>query len=117
MRRTWDSKDTAALATLLSGLTLGPIPPGAATGAGLTLIEESPVCHFVASINLELCSTSGYFEVHAAGSNPWPKAAMPLGNAPGETMPRRVRVTLRLLEGAAERTERVMQREIWLPVE
>lgn len=117
MRRTWDAKDSKALGVLLAGLSSGPVSPGAAAAAGLTLIEEAPVCHFVASMNLEFCGSDAYHQVHEAGTNPWPATAMPIGDLSGEGMPRRVRVTLRLIEGSAERVERVMQREIWMPVE
>jgi type II secretory pathway pseudopilin PulG len=116
-RRTWTVSDSKALGAYLAGMPAGPVPPSAAAGAGLTEMEEAPLCHYVASANVELCGRDGYYEVHAFGANPWPASAMPIGDVAGEGLPRRIRVTLRLIEGAAERAERVMQREFWLPVE
>jgi hypothetical protein len=43
---------------------------------------------------------------------------MPVGDAllTDPRFPRRFRITMRVIEGAAERQERIFQREIWCPL-
>lgn len=117
-RRLWDvTKDSAW--TLLAGLKDGvPLDVAAATGAGMVLLEEGDLCHYVLSMNLEVFANDVYWQLHDGGANPWPAAVLPVGDSPSDPgLPRKFRVTLRVIEGAAERTERCHQREIWLPVE
>ena len=43
---------------------------------------------------------------------------MPLGDAVGvePVTPRKMRISLRVIEGAGERQERLIEREVWVPL-
>ncbi|MBI2919966.1 MAG: type II secretion system protein [Planctomycetes bacterium] len=117
-RRLWDvTKDSAW--SLLAGLADGaPLDVAAATGAGMVLLEEGDLCHYVLSMNIEVFANETYWQIHDGGANPYAAAVLPVGDSPSDPgLPRKIRLTLRVIEGAAERTERCHQREIWLPVE
>lgn len=101
-------------------------PPGPSP-ATMTLIEDADLCHWIVSFNIECyhyiaASAPGplnpkYYELNESG-NPYVAAVMPLGDLPGSepVIPRKLRMSLRVIEGAAERQERLLQREVWLPL-
>ncbi|MCC6741043.1 MAG: type II secretion system protein [Planctomycetia bacterium] len=121
------------LTTPLSNMATGPLvttntltPPGPSP-ATMTLIEDADLCHWVVSFNLEVYhynaaaapgpSNPKYYELNEAGS-PYTVAVMPLGDLPGSepVVPRKIRLSLRVIEGAGERQERLIQREVWVPL-
>lgn len=121
------------LTTPLSNAATGPLvttnnltPPGPSP-ATMTLIEDADLCHWIVSFNLEVYHYNAaaalgptnpkFYELTEAGS-PYTPAVMPLGDLPGSepVLPRKIRITLRVIEGAAERQERMMQREVWVPL-
>jgi len=118
LRRLWLVKSSTAWAALAGAAGGKPLDIAAATSAGFTLIEESPLCHYVTSMNVEVFADGVYYQLHDGGANPYPASMMPLGDDPSDPgMPRKIRVTLRVLDGAAERAERCLMREIWIPLE
>jgi prepilin-type N-terminal cleavage/methylation domain-containing protein len=108
--------------TVTSNLT----PPGPSP-ATMTLVEDADLCHWIVSFNVEVYhydatkppspTNPKYYELSESG-NPYVKAVMPLGDLPGSepVVPRKMRISLRVIEGAAERQERLIQREVWVPL-
>lgn len=94
---------------------------------GMTLLEEADLCHWIVSFNIEVYQYNAaaapgptnpkFFELDEPG-NPYVKAVMPLGKAVGSepVVPRKLRFSMRVIEGAAERQERLLQREVWMPL-
>jgi len=107
-------------------VTSNMVPPGPSP-ATMVLIEDADLCHWIVSFNVEVYNYNAaaapgptnpkYYELNEAG-NPYVKAVMPLGDLPGmePVIPRKMRISLRVIEGAAERQERLMQREVWVPL-
>lgn len=133
-RRVWALP--AAIATLraqqAAGVPITEAMPGPLTATsakapgvygGMTLIEDADLCHWVVSFDIEVLeyapsappgpANPGYHELD--GTTVYVPAVMPLGDAPGAEpeIPRKVRISLRVIEGAAERQERLVQREVW----
>ncbi|MEK7467394.1 MAG: prepilin-type N-terminal cleavage/methylation domain-containing protein [Planctomycetota bacterium] len=112
-RRTWRITKDAALGVVKGAL---PLNLSAATAAGLELIEENTLHQFVMSMNVELFENPAWRELHATGSALI--AALPIGDVAGEpVLPRKVRISLRVIEGSGENCERLFQRECWVPAE
>lgn len=137
-RRLWTISTAGALTKLTTQqkstiplFTPMPTPTSLATGAGsapdFLLIEEGDLCHWVLSFNIEAywddtpADPNGpgkYSELDEGAPMPFQKAIMPVGDIiPGDpAFPRKFRVTMRVIEGAGERQERVFQRDIWAPL-
>jgi type II secretory pathway pseudopilin PulG len=115
-RRLWRIDKDSALA-LLGGLKDGrPLDIAAATAAGLTLLEEAGLSHFVLSMNIEVFVNGEFLQVHDSANGL--AGSLPLGDTAGDPgIPRKLRVTLRVVEGASEWMERCHQREVWIPGE
>jgi prepilin-type N-terminal cleavage/methylation domain-containing protein len=102
------------------------LPPGPSP-ATMTLIEDGDLCHWIVSFNIECLvynpaaapgpTNPKYYEMDEAGT-PYVKGIMPLGDAVGvePVTPRKMRISLRVIEGAGERQERLIEREIWVPL-
>lgn len=112
-RRVWRVKTAAGLGAVKGSL---PLSVAAATAAGLELVEESTLHQYVMSMNVELFENPAWRELHAAGSPLL--AALPIGDVVTDpALPRKVRLSLRVIEGAGENCERLFQRECWVPAE
>jgi len=112
-RRLWKVPTDSMLAIVKGTL---PLSVSAATLAGLCLIEESTLHQFVMSMNFELFENPDWRELHAAGSAL--TSALPIGDVAGDpVLPRKVRLSLRVIEGSGENCERLFQRECWIPAE
>jgi prepilin-type N-terminal cleavage/methylation domain-containing protein len=76
--------------------------------------ENTDLCHFVLSFNIEVFDTAETKLKQLKDTS----FKYPIGdNKPeNEKIPRGIRVSLRVVANAAERTERIIQREIWIPV-
>lgn len=137
-RRLWSITTAAALTKLTTQqkttiplFTPMPSPaalvPGSGSAPDFLLIEEGDLCHWVLSFNLEPywddtpADPNGpgkYSEMDEGSPMPYQKAIMPVGDTlPGDpAFPRKIRVTMRVSEGAGERQERVFQRDVWVPL-
>lgn len=95
------------------------------------------LCEYVLSFNIEVYSRSGsfaapggaetarYWQLNQSG-HPFRASAnissppYLIGDAhtpqPGEGLPRALRITMRVCDGAAERTERLVSRVVWIPM-
>jgi prepilin-type N-terminal cleavage/methylation domain-containing protein len=112
-RRVWRVTKDSALDTVKGAL---PLNLATATSAGLALIEEGTLHQYVMSMNIELFENPGWRELHAGGSALI--SALPIGDVAGEpSLPRKIRVSLRVIEGSGENCERLFQRECWVPAE
>lgn len=112
-RRVWRTGSASSLGAVKGAL---PMNAGAATSAGLVLVDESVLHQFVMSMNVEVFEAGKWRELHDTGSATI--AALPIGDGAGDPgMPRKVRLTLRVVEGAGENCERLFQRECWIPAE
>lgn len=112
-RRVWRVTTAAALGAVKGSL---PLVVASATAAGLQLVEENTLHQYVMSMNVELFENPAWRELHAAGSAL--VAALPIGDVTTDpVLPRKVRVTLRVIEGSGENCERLFQRECWVPAE
>lgn len=101
-------------------------------GSTMPLLEEADLCHWVVSFNVELFvydpSKSPIPAFHELDdpAHPYTASVMPLGDGkpyqpqpfppamkvePEPEAPRKFRITLRVIEGAGERQERIVQRE------
>ncbi|NUN47333.1 MAG: type II secretion system protein [Candidatus Brocadiae bacterium] len=106
--------------------TAPPVLAPPFTFMSMPLIEEGDLCHWVMSFNIEACydasptdptNPATYMELDGAG-NPYLSSVMPLGDAlaTDPRIPRKFRITIRVIEGAGERQERTFQREVWCPL-
>lgn len=112
-RRIWRIGKSSSLSAVK-----GPIPmdTAAATAAGLVLVSDEVLHQFVMSLNLEIFEKGNWYEIHDKASTVL--AAMPIGDVVGDpAMPRKLRVTMRVIEGAVESCERLLQREILIPAQ
>ncbi len=100
----------------------------AAAGSPEMTLERAALCHYVLSLNLE------YFGNVGGQVRPFPPTAGPCWGGPGGTpapvgagtplsnpnlhprLPLGVRLTLRVVEGAGERQERMITRTVWIPL-
>lgn len=86
--------------------------------------EIGDLCHYVVSFNVEvqhqpLGQPIRYWQLEESGHPFGPTAPYPLGDkspADESRPPTKIRVSLRIVEGAAELQERVIIRDIWLPM-
>ena len=85
---------------------------------GLVAVQDTELCHYVVSFNLEYLANNQMFS--QLDPSPFPKGD-PLGDNKGAndtTTPYRIpaiRVTLVIVEDIAERQERTIQKVMWLP--
>ena len=129
-----------AVSVPLFGTAYPIVPPyvpqvaGFGSAPDLVLLEEGDLCHWVVSFNVEVywddtptdpSQPGRWDELSAPAPNPYLKAIMPVGDVvPPQpvgvvvdpTIPRKFRLTMRVIEGAAERQERIFQREVWAPL-
>lgn len=110
------------------------VPPGPSPGT-MKLIEDGDLCHWIVSFNIECLNydrskvpsaTNPAFLDLTVAPNAYVKAKMPLGGLgiplPGTpagsvaNVPGKLRITLRVIESAGERQERLIEREIWVPL-
>lgn len=136
-RRLWTVGTATSLVQLVTQQLAGvpifspmPSPTILSVGAGLppnlVLLEEGDLCHWVVGFNIEVyyddtpADPNGpgkWVELSASG-HPYTKTIMPVGDNVGTdpVFPRKLRITMRIIEGAGERQERMFQREIWAPL-
>ncbi|MCE9584299.1 MAG: type II secretion system GspH family protein, partial [Planctomycetes bacterium] len=96
-------------------VTSSLLPPGPSP-ATMTLIEDGDLCHWIVSFNIECLNYNPaaapgptnpkYYELTESG-NVYVKGVMPLGDAVGvePVTPRKMRISLRVIDGAGERQE------------
>ncbi|MCE9584290.1 MAG: type II secretion system GspH family protein [Planctomycetes bacterium] len=112
-RRVWRIAKDTGLAAVKAPI---PMNTAVATAAGLQLVSDDVLHQYVMSMNLEIFEGGKWLEVHDKGSILL--KAMPIGDVSGDPgMPRKLRVSMRVIEGSGESCERLFQREMWIPAE
>jgi hypothetical protein len=122
---------------LTQSITGSTPPPFIPPTSPATLPQMGALCEYVLSFNIEVYSRSGsfaapggantarYWQLNQSG-HPF-MASASISNPPyligdtispqvGECLPRALRVTLRVCDGSAELTERVVSRVVWIPM-
>ncbi len=122
------------LTQTVTGSTPPPFTPPVSPA---TLPQRGALCEYVLSFNIEVYSRSGSFAAPGGagtarywqlnegghpftGSSSISNAPYLIGDTagpqPGECLPRALRVTMRVCDGSAERTERLVSRVVWIPM-
>ncbi|MDQ7780800.1 MAG: prepilin-type N-terminal cleavage/methylation domain-containing protein [Planctomycetota bacterium] len=117
---------------------IDPIVPAPTPYPSNAPVERGALCEYVVSFNIEVLSRQGtfaapgavqttrYFQLDQSG-HPYVNSSANINAMPtyyigaptgmaGQCLPRAIRVTLRVVDGSAERTERLIPRVIWIPM-